>query len=149
MQAYAVGNFLPLILKGEMGFSLTTTQGLTTPPYLAAMVLMYVEGWLSDKFRLRAPVMYFNALLCTMGLCLMSWGRNPGTQYFGALWLTAGCSAIIPTLMVYQSNNIRGTWKRAFSSASLISFGGTGGTVGSLVFRSQYDTSPFQSWPRH
>lgn len=137
MQAYAVGNFLPLILKGEMGFSLVKTQGLTTPPYLAAMLLMSVEGWLSDKFRLRAPVMYFNAMLCTMGLCLMSWGPSPGTQYFGAICLTAGCSAIIPTLMVYQSNNIRGTWKRAFSSASLISFGGTGGIVGSLVFRSQ------------
>jgi hypothetical protein len=39
--------------------------------------------------------------------------------------------------MVFQANNIRGQWKRAFCSASLIGLGGTGGIVGSLVFRSQ------------
>jgi hypothetical protein len=37
--------------------------------------------------------------------------------------------------MVFQANNIRGTWKRAFSSASMIAFGSIGGITGSLVFR--------------
>jgi hypothetical protein len=39
--------------------------------------------------------------------------------------------------MTYQANNIRGQWKRAFCSASLVGFGGIGGIAGSLVFRSQ------------
>lgn len=43
----------------------------------------------------------------------------------------------IPTCMAYQANNIRGHWKRAFCSATLIGFGGIGGIAGSLIFRSQ------------
>jgi hypothetical protein len=37
--------------------------------------------------------------------------------------------------MTYQANNIRGHWKRAFCSATLVGFGGIGGIAGSLVFR--------------
>ena len=36
-----------------------------------------------------------------------------------------------------QSNNIRGHWKRAFSSAALVGVGSMGGVAGALVFRSQ------------
>ena len=36
-----------------------------------------------------------------------------------------------------QANNIRGHWKRAFCSATLVGFGGIGGVAGSLIFRSQ------------
>ncbi|KAK4989424.1 hypothetical protein LTR66_007074 [Elasticomyces elasticus] len=39
--------------------------------------------------------------------------------------------------MTYQANNIRGQWKRAFCSATLVGFGGIGGICGSLVFRAQ------------
>lgn len=39
--------------------------------------------------------------------------------------------------MAYQANNIRGQWKRAFASATLVGFGGLGGIAGTCVFRSQ------------
>jgi hypothetical protein len=39
--------------------------------------------------------------------------------------------------MAYQANNIRGQWKRAFASATLVGFGGIGGITGSTVFRTQ------------
>lgn len=128
---------MPIILHQELHFSEAQAQGLSTPPYLAAMILMYVEGWLSDKIRLRSPFIYFNASVCITGLCLLVWGGSAGVQYFGAVLVTAGCSANLPTVMVFQANNIRGTWKRAFCSATMIGFGGTGGIAGSLVFRSQ------------
>jgi hypothetical protein len=43
----------------------------------------------------------------------------------------------IPTVMAYQANNIRGQWKRAFASATLVGFGGIGGIAGSTIFRTQ------------
>lgn len=137
MQAYAVGFFLPVLLNKKMNFSQAAAQGLSSPPYVAAMILMYIEGWASDKIRLRSPMIYLNCLASITGLCLMEWGPSPGVQYFGAILNCAGCSANIPSIMVFQANNIRGQWKRAFCSASLIGLGGTGGIVGSLVFRSQ------------
>ncbi|KAL3481380.1 major facilitator superfamily domain-containing protein [Aspergillus californicus] len=137
MQAYSIGFFLPVLLRQKMGFSEAASQGLSSPPYLAAMLLMYIQGWISDKIHLRSPMLYSNCLISITGLCLMEWAPTPGLQYFGSILTCAGCSANIPSLMVFQANNIRGQWKRAFCSASLISFGGTGGIVGSLVFRSQ------------
>ncbi|KAJ3544452.1 hypothetical protein NM208_g3042 [Fusarium decemcellulare] len=137
MQAYSVGFFLPIILKQKLGFTDAQAQGLSTPPYLTAMLLMFVQGLVSDKIRLRSPMLYLNASICITGLCLLVWGGPPGVQYLGAILVTAGCSANLPTVMVFQANNIRGNWKRAFCSASMIGFGGTGGIAGSLVFRSQ------------
>ena len=48
---------------------------------------------------------------------------------FGAQMITA--------LSAYQANNIRGQWKRALASATLVGAGGVGGIIGSTVFRSQ------------
>lgn len=101
------------------------------------MILMFVEGVISDRIRLRFPTLVFNSLLTIMGLCLLVWAPSAGAQYAGAIFATAGPSANLPAIMVFQANNIRGTWKRAFSSASLIGMGGVGGITGSLVFRSQ------------
>ncbi|KAK6378855.1 hypothetical protein LTS17_006558 [Exophiala oligosperma] len=137
IQAYSVGFYLPLILEGEMGFSVAAAQALSSPPYLAAMALMFVEGYICDKVRLRGPCLVFNALLSATGLCMMTWTTSSGSQYVGSLFVTAGCSANIPAVMVYQANNIRGHWKRAFCNASLSSLGGIGGIAGSLVFRSE------------
>lgn len=39
--------------------------------------------------------------------------------------------------MAYQGTNIRGHWKRAFTSAVFVGMGGVGGIAGSLIFRSQ------------
>lgn len=137
IQAYSCGFYLPLILQHGMGFSVAAAQGMSSPPYLAAMLLMNIQGWISDKIRLRAPILYFNCALSSVGLCMMTWTTTPSSQYIGAIFVTAGCSAQIPAVMVYQANNIRGHWKRAFCAASLTMFGGTGGIAGSLVFRAQ------------
>ena len=43
----------------------------------------------------------------------------------------------MPCVLTWQANNIRGQWKRALCSATLVGSGGIGGIVGSTVFRSQ------------
>ncbi|CAK7211627.1 hypothetical protein SCUCBS95973_001179 [Sporothrix curviconia] len=100
LQAYAVGFLLPVILATGLGYSAAAAQGLSTPPYLAAMLLMFVEGLVSDRFRLRFPVLYFNAALTVTGLCCLVWAKQPGVQYMGAVFATMGSSANLPTVMV-------------------------------------------------
>lgn len=58
-------------------------------------------------------------------------------RLFSTFLICASAQGGIPTCMAYQSNNIRGQWKRAFTSASMIGAGGIGGIAGSLVFRTQ------------
>jgi MFS family permease len=76
-------------------------------------------------------------LLCIIGLPIMGFHKNPNIRYFGVFLTTAGANSNIPAAMSYQANNIRGQWKRAFCSATLVGMGGVGGIAGSLVFRQQ------------
>ena len=40
--------------------------------------------------------------------------------------------------MTYQANNIRGQWKRAFCSATMVGFGGIGGIIAALIFQEKH-----------
>merc|ERR1712224_1136538 len=68
---------------------------------------------------------------------MLAYAEAVGARYFGCFLICAASNGGIPTVMAYQANNIRGQWKRAFASATLVGFGGIGGIAGSLIFRSQ------------
>lgn len=134
---YALAYFLPIILNEKMKFSVAASQCLVAPPYALAAIVMYGTGWAGDKYRIRGPMIIFNMLLCLIGLPIMGFHKKASVQYFGVFLTTAGANSNIPAAMSYQANNIRGQWKRAFCSATLVGFGGIGGIAGGLVFRAQ------------
>lgn len=98
---------------------------------------MYGFAILGDKHHLRGPIIIFNALLGLIGLPLLGFAHSPALRYFGVFLATIAANANVPTILTYQANNIRGQWKRAWSSATLVGFGGIGGIIGSSVFRTQ------------
>lgn len=120
-----------------MGFGIGASQCLVAPPYGFAGIIMFSTAWVGDKYRMRAPILIFNALLCIIGLPMMGFAKGNATRYAGVFLSVAGANANIPSCMAYQANNIRGQWVRAFSSATLVGFGGIGGIASSLVFREQ------------
>jgi MFS family permease len=120
-----------------MGFSVGAAQCLVAPPYAFAGIVMYAAGYLGDKYHVRGPIILFNMLLCLIGLPLMGFHKNAAVRYFGVFLTTAGANSNVPATMSYQANNIRGQWKRAFCSATLVGMGGVGGIAGGLVFREQ------------
>lgn len=135
--SYALAYFLPIILVSNLGFDVGASQCLVAPPYAFAGIIIYATGWFGDRYRTRGPVIVFNSMLCLIGLPIMGFHSNPAVRYFGVFLTTAGANANVPAAMSYQANNIRGQWKRAFCSATFVSFGGIGGIAGSLVFRTQ------------
>lgn len=72
-----------------------------------------------------------------LGLALLGFVENVGVRYFGVFVTITGCQTNIPCILTWQANNIRGQWKRALCSATLVGAGGVGGLIGGLVFRSQ------------
>lgn len=134
---YAIAYFLPVILRVGMGFSIAKAQCLVAPPYVAAAIVMYGFAALGDKYHIRGPIIVFNACLGLIGLPLLGYSTNNAVRYFGVFLATIACNANIPAVLTYQANNIRGQWKRALCSATLVGFGGLGGIVGSTVFREQ------------
>lgn len=135
--SYAIAYFLPIILQKGMGFGIGESQCLVAPPYAFAGIVMMTSAWLSDKYKIRAPFLIFNCLISLVGLPLMGFTTSNGVRYFGVFLTTAGANANVPAAMGYQANNIRGQWKRALASATLVGLGGVGGIAGSLVFRAE------------
>lgn len=135
--SYALAYTVPIILVANLGFSIGQAQCLAAPPYLFAGFVMYAMGWLGDKYHVRGPIIIANMVLCLIGLPILGWHPKAAVRYFGVFLVTAGANSNIPAVMSFQANNVRGQWKRAFCSATLVSFGGIGGICGSLVFREQ------------
>ncbi|KAL8869584.1 MAG: hypothetical protein Q9174_004167 [Haloplaca sp. 1 TL-2023] len=135
--SYALAYFLPLILNQGLGYDTGTAQCLVAPPYAFAAIIMILTGWFGDKYKQRGACVAFNAMLCIIGLAVMGWAYgDTRARYFGTFFATAGANANVPSVLTYQANNIRGQWKRAFCSATLVGGGALGGIVGSTVFRS-------------
>ncbi|KAH7395474.1 retrograde regulation protein 2 [Cadophora sp. MPI-SDFR-AT-0126] len=134
---YAIAYFLPVILRLGMGFSIAKAQCLVAPPYVAAAIVMFGCAAIGDKYHIRGPIIIGNAILGLIGLPLLGYATNNGVRYFGVFLATIACNANIPAVLTYQANNIRGQWKRALCSATLVGFGGIGGIIGSTVFRDE------------
>lgn len=98
---------------------------------------MLTTDRLGDKYHIRGPFIIFNAVLGIIGLPLLGFAHNNGVRYFGVFLATIACNANVPTVLTFQANNIRGQWKRALASATLVGAGGIGGIIGSTVFREQ------------
>lgn len=127
-----------------MGFSVAASQCLVAPPYILAAIMMYSTSWVGDRYKMRAAIIVFQSIVAIIGLPMMGYGGSTTVRYLGAMIAVAGITSNIPATMAYQANNIRGQWKRAFCSATLVGMGGIGGIAGSLIFRSQ--DAPEYKW---
>lgn len=96
---------------------------------------MYGFAVIGDKYHIRGPIVIGNAILALIGLPLLGYHSNSAVRYFGVFLATISANANIPAVLTYQANNIRGQWKRALCSATLVGAGGIGGIIGSTVFR--------------
>ncbi|KAE8380242.1 MFS general substrate transporter [Aspergillus bertholletiae] len=135
--AYAIAYFMPLIFREGMGFSQGASLCLFAPPYAAAGIVMFATSWVADKYRVRGPIILFNATLTLIGLPLMGFATSNAARLVGCFFTTMGANSNVPAAMAYQANNVRGQWKRAICSAVFVGLGASGGMTGSLVFRSQ------------
>lgn len=68
---------------------------------------------------------------------MIGFSNNVGVRYTGVFLATAAANANVPAVLTWQANNIRGQWKRALCSATLVGAGGIGGIIGGTVFRTQ------------
>lgn len=134
---YAIAYFLPIILKDGMGFSPAAANCLIAPPYVFAAFVMMAFAWAGDKYHVRSPWILANGILALIGLPLMGFSSSIPVRYFGVFLATAAANANVPCVLTWQANNIRGQWKRALCSATLVGAGGIGGIIGGTVFRTQ------------
>ncbi|KAF1937940.1 MFS general substrate transporter [Clathrospora elynae] len=106
---YAIAYFLPIIIKDGVGFSPAAVNCLIAPPDI-----------FSALYHIRFPWIIANGLLALIGLPFIGFPNNVGVQYFRFCLATAATNSNIFCIFTWQANNIRGQWKRALCSATLV-----------------------------
>ncbi|PWN45404.1 MFS general substrate transporter [Ceraceosorus guamensis] len=133
LASYSLSYFLPRILAG-MGFDVALSQLLVAPPYVWALVPVIGSAFISDRFQVRTPLIAFNAICTIIGTSVYSYATGTGPRYFGVCLAVGGCNSVVPLVIGYSQINIRGSAKRAFTSAIVVAFGGIGGIAAGVSF---------------
>lgn len=137
VSVYALAYFQPIILRDGMGFSYALAQLLSSPPYVFATVMSLTTAWISDRMKLRWPIICIQCLVAVTGLIIVKHGGVPGFRYFGLFLAVFGAQANGPQALAYGQNQTATLNKKGIVAAVMISVGAAGGVTGSTIFRSQ------------
>ncbi|KAI5285743.1 hypothetical protein KEM55_000527 [Ascosphaera atra] len=131
--------FLPIILQNGMGFDSNKAILLSAPPYYYAVIPVLLTSFISDHYRLRGPLISFNASCLIAGFLMLGLpsSHNTATRYAGTFLATGAYVSNWAALSAYQANNITGQWKRATVAAAVSAANGLGGIAGSYIVRAK------------
>ncbi|KAI5459562.1 major facilitator superfamily domain-containing protein [Mariannaea sp. PMI_226] len=135
---YSYSLFLPTIIR-DLGYTSTTAQLLSTPPYIVACLFCVAAGWYADRLEQRGIFMIFFCALALIsfrgiGLILLMAVKTAAVRYFGCFLLAAGLFPSVPQGVAWNSNNIGGAMKRGVGIAMQVGFGNFGGTIAAYLF---------------
>ncbi|KAL3438641.1 major facilitator superfamily domain-containing protein [Aspergillus tetrazonus] len=129
--------FLPQIIESGLGFSSNESILLSTPPYYWAVLPVLLTSLIGDTFRIRGPLITFNALCLIAGYLMF--GLPSSTQvtvrYVGTFLATGAYVSNWAALNAFMANNIVGQWKRATTAAAVAACNGLGSIAGSYIVR--------------
>jgi MFS family permease len=134
---YSLAFFQPIILRQGMGFSYAKAQLLSSPPYIFTVFASLAGAWISDKIRMRWPILVGQSVVAIVGLIIVLYGGPPGVRYFGLFLATWGTQANVPASLAYGQNQTARVQKRAVVAAAMISIGAAGGVTGSTIFQAK------------
>ncbi|KAF2010179.1 retrograde regulation protein 2 [Aaosphaeria arxii CBS 175.79] len=134
---YSLAFFAPIILRQGMGFSYVEAQLLSSPPYIFAIIASLACAWLSDKIKLRYPILIGQSVSAIVGLLIVLYCKPPGVRYFGLFLATFGTQANVPATLAYGNNQTARVQKRGVVAAAMISVGAAGGITGSTIFQAK------------
>lgn len=136
---YGISLFAPTIIK-NLGFASTKAQLMSAPIYIVAAVFSIAQAIVSDYVGLRSPFLLFNFTCMAIGY-IMAICLNPLTQsnaLYGGLYITAlGIYPAFPLVVIWFSNNLSGSYKRAVGMAFQIGIGNFAGAFASNFYRTQ------------
>ncbi|KAI8239919.1 hypothetical protein K4K55_001365, partial [Colletotrichum sp. SAR 10_96] len=133
---YAFAYFIQIILT-TLGYSTAVVFLLCAPPYLFSIIWTLLVAYVADKTRLRMPWMVLNAAITLTGLLLTAYHSNNGVRYFGVFLGVSGCNGNLPTIIAFQSNNVRSNSRRSVASGVQMLFAAIGGIFASCTFMQQ------------
>lgn len=135
---YGLKFTMPQIIK-NMGYSNSTAQLLTIPPYVAGAISAYVSSIFADRFTWRMPfIVGAQALIVISFIILFIKADNIsgsiGASYFAIVLACIGFYPISPGGNAWTLENLAGPTKRAVGIAYMLGMGNIGGIIGSFIY---------------
>lgn len=88
-------------------------------------------SFLSDRLKLRGVVMLFSLPLAIAGYGAIANIQSPQAKYGMTFLMATGMYASVPCILVWNSNNSAGHYKRATTSGMQLAIANAGGFVAS------------------
>ncbi|KAL4993712.1 major facilitator superfamily domain-containing protein [Aspergillus recurvatus] len=132
---YSFGLFLPTIID-ESGFAsdANQTQLWTVIPYAVAAVLTVFVSFLSDRLKLRGVIMLFSLPIAIAGYAAIGNITSSQAKYGMTFLMATGMYASVPCILVWNSNNSAGHYKRATTSGMQLAIANCGGFVATFIY---------------
>ncbi|KAK5135549.1 hypothetical protein LTR08_005184 [Meristemomyces frigidus] len=135
---YTLSLFLPSIIKA-LGYSASSAQLLTIPPYALATFLTVVYAVVSEHYKRRAPFIMVSSLTAIIGYCMLLSNtdptKRPGVSYAGTFLAAAGIYPAVALTLSWPAINVSGQTKRATANALQITIGNLGAVIGTQLYR--------------
>ncbi|KAB5585047.1 putative MFS transporter [Coniochaeta sp. 2T2.1] len=132
---YSIGLFLPTIIL-RLGYTANQAQLMSAPPYAVAAVMTLVVAFVSDRLKVRGPVM-----LCTMSIAIIGYavigniqGEHPKVKYGMTIMMATGVYSSVPPVLAWLSNNSAGHYKRATAAALQLAIANCGGILSVFLY---------------
>jgi MFS family permease len=121
---------MPQIIK-QLGFSTTSAQLLTIPPYFCGGVAAYTVGRFSDRYNWRFPFIVGPMTLLAVALAILFGNSSHvssrvAAMYAGVMLAQIGIYPLLPGISAWMGNNLAPSWKRSIGLAWLLAAGNLG-----------------------
>lgn len=97
---YSFGLFLPSIVQG-LGYTAIQAQLYSVPPYAVAAFLTVVAAYVSDKYKIRGPIMLAFLPLSIIGYAVIANTNNLQLKYGMVFMMAAGLYTSVPPVLVW------------------------------------------------
>jgi MFS transporter, ACS family, DAL5 transporter family protein len=116
---FSLSLFLPSIIA-NLGYKAADAQLLSTPPYILAMIVALINAWLSDKYKVRGPLILCSQSLAIIGFAVLLGTKKAKYGYMATFFTCSGTYATVPVLLSWASNNTGGDTKKAVRIALMV-----------------------------
>ncbi|KAK3496344.1 MFS general substrate transporter [Neurospora crassa] len=132
---YSFGLFLPTILDDlKITSNPNQTQLWSVIPYAVATPVTVLIAFASDRLKLRGVMMLFTLPIAIVGYAVIANVASAHVRFAMTSLMAIGMYSSIPCILVWNTNNSAGHYKRATTSALQLIIGNAGGFVATFVY---------------
>ncbi|KAH6623471.1 major facilitator superfamily domain-containing protein [Chaetomium tenue] len=134
---YSFGLFLPTIINDmHITSSANETQLWSVIPYAVATPITVLVALLSDRLNLRGGLMLATLPIAIAGYAVIANVASAPARFAMTCLMAIGMYASVPCVLVWNSNNSAGHYKRATTSGLQLAVANCGGFVATFVYPS-------------